>query len=122
VHGIILTDVDPEFEGFILAGQNEELEAVKYLVEVCGINPAVNENEAIAVSCQYGCIAVVEYLLGDPKVDPSEFEDNHSIRFAAQEKHHRIVEILLDDHRVNPGADGNVALVFLPLEMEMYRW
>jgi hypothetical protein len=51
----------------------------------------------------------VALLLGDPRVDPSSW-DNASIRLASRNGHAEIVQMLLEDPRVDPTVRDNEAL------------
>ena len=42
----------------------------------------------------------------DPRVDPSD-EDNFAVRYAAAKGHAEVVALLLNDSRVDPGAENN---------------
>ena len=50
-----------------------------------------------------GHLAVVDRLLQDPRVDPSDF-NNDAVRLASEHGHHAVVERLKQDSRVNNKA------------------
>ena len=60
-------------------------------------------------ACGSGHLAIVERLLQDSRVDPSD-NDNWAIIFASENGHSAIVERLLQDSRVDPSDDENLAI------------
>ena len=58
------------------------------------------------VACQEGPMAIIKPLFTDPRIDPSE-NNNRAIRTAAEKRQCDIVQFLLKDDRVNPGADAH---------------
>ena len=56
-----------------------------------------------------GHVKVVELLLNDPRVDPSNY-NNTAIRWASFEGRVKVVELLLNDPRVDPSANNNFAI------------
>ena len=81
---------------------------VKRLLD-SGVDPSVNNNEAIRKASENGHTEVVKVLLADNRVDPS-VRDNEAIREASYKDHSEIVKVLLADDRVDPSADNNKAI------------
>lgn len=66
-------------------------------------------NLALRTAATNGREDIVNWLLADPEVDPSDV-DNEAICRAAENGHLQVVKRLLSDPRVNPGAQRNVGL------------
>jgi ankyrin repeat protein len=64
---------------------------------------------AFEYSCCFGYLEIVELLLNDSRVDPSD-DNNQAIRKACCFGHYKIVELLLNDSRVDPSANYNEAI------------
>lgn len=56
---------------------------------------------ALSIAAENGHIVIVDWLLKNPKVDPS-FNNNETLRKAAENGRLKIVELLLKDPRVDP--------------------
>ena len=86
-----------------------QVEVVRALVEMGGVDPSRGDNQAIRLASSMGCTEVVELLLGDGRVDPGARE-NEAIQMAAENGQVGVVELLLGAEGVDPGAGGNHAL------------
>ncbi len=86
--------------GFIYwAAKNGEIEILRE-ASVYHIRSDISEH-ALLVAAENGHLAVVDWLLKNPKVDPS-FNNNETLRKAAENGRLKIVELLLQDPRVDP--------------------
>ncbi|KAJ3328611.1 hypothetical protein HDU76_009644 [Blyttiomyces sp. JEL0837] len=81
----------------------------KFLIDVNLVNPAAENNLAIAMSSQWGHIDLVKMLLSTNRVDPST-DNNFAIRNASAHGHVEVVKILLETGMVDPTADRNFAI------------
>jgi Ankyrin repeats (3 copies) len=80
---------------------------MKYIVD-----PADGENnDAIEIASFKGHLEIVELLLSDPRVDPSQ-NANNSLMDACAEGHLPVVERLLLDPRINPANYNNIAIFY----------
>lgn len=77
------------------------------------MDPSDKDNGAIINAVAGGHTEIVELLLADDRVNPSDSGNlsvGITIKMAASEGRTEIVKLLLDDSRVNPGADNNYAI------------
>lgn len=79
-------------EIFLDACQNGKLALVKLFLEK-GVNPALNDNEAIKVAAREGHTKIVELLLNDIRVNPLA-EDNYALRYARERNYAKIAKLL----------------------------
>ena len=74
------------------------------------IDVTVGGNKALALACKYGHRTLVNELLKNPLVDPSE-GNNICINLAAHKGHMSIVRRLLKDPRVDPSMHDNTIVI-----------
>jgi len=91
------------------AVKNGELAIVKRLLQIPGVDPAVNDNYPIAIAAENGNLELVELLLSNPLVNPAA-RRNNAVVVAAKLGHSAVVERLLRDPRVNPADRRNAAI------------
>ena len=65
-------------------------------------------NEAFRLAARYGYPQVIEYLLQDKRINPSDF-GSYGLQVASRFGHTDIVELFLKDGRANPRADDDYA-------------
>jgi ankyrin repeat protein len=68
------------------------------------------DNYALRAAVYYGNYEMVEILLKQKKVDPSDL-DNHSIELASKNGYLNIAKLLLNDPRVEPSDNSNKAII-----------
>ena len=74
------------------------------------INPLLHRQENPLIwAVENNKLECVSSLLKDPRVDPSE-KDNQAIRYASLYGHTEIVRLLLQHPRVDPSAKNNQAI------------
>ena len=103
--------VDPTAYNFgliALASVNGHFDAVELLLKAA---PTANHNFAIRWAASYNRKEMVEELLNDPHVDPSD-AGNSAIKAACLKNNLEIVKLLLRDIRVNPSAGLRFAKTF----------
>ena len=83
---------------------------VHLLLEDGRFDPSVENNAALRAAIRNGYTDIVEALLGDPRVDPTEIVGYSALKDASEWGHTAIVELLLMDPRIDPSAEHNVAL------------
>ena len=96
--------LDPSFDGtFLVKGVvgNNHVSLLKVLL----LNKKINLDRCLEIASDDGQLEMVKILLKDPRVDPSD-DNNNSIRRASKNGHLEIVKLLLQDPRVDP-SDGN---------------
>jgi hypothetical protein len=77
---------------------------VALLIANTNVNPACESNHAIRYACYHGHGAIVELLLADARVDPTD-SDNWAIRTCvALHDSDTMMKRLLADRRVNPNG------------------
>ena len=85
------------------------LEAVKKAVKK--IDPSFDDNTALELATKKGEIEIVDFLLKDSRVDPSN-NGNQNILWAAVDRGHAsVVKRLLKDPRVDPTVNDNEILL-----------
>ena len=96
---------------FIASCCYNNLALAKRLLKCETVQPSVSaeDNRAIREASKYGCKDIVEFLLKDPRVDPSA-RYNSPICQASSNGHKEIVEMLLRDARVDPSDNHNYAI------------
>ena len=108
----------PNNEPLLNAIKNSNVELVRMLIEfsvnINDHNPIPTEAwqyeaKPLTVACTYGNTEIVQLLLKDGRIDPSEF-DNQALINASVGGFAEIVEILLKYSQVNPSAQKNKAL------------
>ena len=99
-----------EYEKFIRACENNNVNKVKLLLRDQRVDPSDNENEAIIEASMYGHWKVVKLLLQDTRVDPSDSQNNAIIE-ASRNGHLEVVKLLLHDSRVAPSDQDNEAII-----------
>ena len=67
-----------------------------------GVDPGVNDNEALQTACKDHHTSVLRHLLTDKRVDASA-RSNEAIQIASAKGFADIVALLLKDPRVDPG-------------------
>ena len=124
----------------IQAIKTNNIERVRSLLFNPSLNPGANENEAIQLAAEYGHVEIVEMLLADERVNPTQGyvsitigESRSELRedvdanllelgvhgpliSAIARGHVRVVELLLRDSRVNFDSHWT-----LPLEVAVLR-
>jgi len=74
-----------------------------------GVDPSIDNNNAILNASQYGYIDIVKELLKDERVDPSVL-NNLTIQLASEFGRIEVVKELLKDDRVDPSGNFNYAI------------
>lgn len=74
-----------------------------------GADPAFDYNLPIQLAAENGHFQVVEYLLGDPRVNPADY-NNYAIRIASENGCFQAVACLLNDSRVDSSVYDNYAI------------
>lgn len=107
-------------KAFVLGYSRGERDLEKWGIENGATNLTYKNNDPIQAACQRGDLELVNLLLADPKVDPTENtadgkrygsnERQFCIRRAAKEGHIDVVKRLLKDKRVDPAYRNNWAL------------
>jgi ankyrin repeat protein len=99
------------------ACENNHADVVNYLIDQGYIDFCTNRGVALEWSSRYGHAAIVERLLGDPRVDPAacsgvydDLECGHAIGCGARNGHIDVVKLLLSDTRTDPATCNNYAL------------
>lgn len=82
------------------------VELVRLVLRDPRVNPAHDNNRAIAVASENGHVEVVRLLLGDSRVNPAD-NKNEVIQYALTHGHLEVVRLLLTDPRVNPADYDN---------------
>jgi ankyrin repeat protein len=110
-----ISKIDPSRNIMICACQFGNHETAALLLKDPRIDPSAEDNYAIKVASQYGCLKIVATLLKDhrgraepcgPKaVDPS-VQDQYALRWAAENGFHKVVALLLQDPRGRAPPDG----------------
>ncbi len=72
-----------------------------------GDDPSACGNYAIKSACRYGHTEFVEYILQDPRVDPT-VDDYISLRNSINYNHMDIVNLLIRDNRMDPKYCGDI--------------
>jgi surface antigen len=100
--------IDEDYYAFAQAVQEGNVGVVDFFLRTKIVDSSfVN---GLAVGAVYGHLAVVERLLLDSRVDPSD-RNNLAILRAAENGHLAVVERLLQDQRVDPSAENNLAVL-----------
>ena len=94
---------------FIEACKKGDLYAVKNLIDR-GIDPSMNDDEAIQLASFHGHTEIVEYLLDDIRVNPCA-NYNYAIRTACMDNSIDIVRVLLSKN-VDPSACFNQCIIY----------
>ncbi|KAJ3316624.1 hypothetical protein HDU76_001666 [Blyttiomyces sp. JEL0837] len=103
-------DVNDEVSGVLGdAALSGDIDIVRLLLGVEGIDPTVYENFALAVAVREGHLDIVRLLLSVEGVDPSA-DDNYALIVAATEGHTETVRLLLSVDGVDPCAKDNNAI------------
>ncbi|KAJ3276180.1 hypothetical protein HDV01_005628 [Terramyces sp. JEL0728] len=102
---VLLEDlrVDPNTHSsqpLISACKQGNLEIVKLLL-ANGCDPSVNFNSGLFYASKYGYAQIVNELLQNPRVHPSDYK-NVCLLSASQNGHSSVVQVLLKDGRVYP--------------------
>jgi len=92
-----------------IVAEYDNLDMVKYLIEVKKVDPSSDNNRLIIALSWKGQLNIINYLLKDKRVDPSD-QNNEAIIEAAREGHLDVVERLLEDDRVDPSDQNNRAI------------
>ena len=90
------------------ACRNGHVEVVRYLIEVCLMDPCVptskrectSETNALHVASQYGHESVVKYLIEKGKIDPNSPDENSNL--AVIYKQFKVVHFLTDSNSCDP--------------------
>ena len=89
-------------------------------------NTSSSTNKAFIYACSIGDLEVVEFLLKDSRVDPTD-ASNQGIPFflsfynwrafvqASKNGHKEIVSLLLKDERIDPSSDNNKGYIFFSM-------
>lgn len=102
--------VDPsasQNEAIRLAAYGGSVDIVDLLLRDHRVNPSDQRNAPIADAARRGHLLVVERLLKDVRVDPSV---GLAFVFAVCQKQYDIVNLLLNDQRVDPSQWNNLAI------------
>ncbi|KAJ3154582.1 hypothetical protein HDU89_007820 [Geranomyces variabilis] len=87
---------------------------LKMLILDYGVDPASASNEAIRVACRNGDVEFVRHLLSDSRVDPMDSDPNelksNALFAASTADQAKVVELLLQDPRIDPAANNNWAI------------
>ncbi|KAI9350723.1 ankyrin repeat-containing domain protein [Obelidium mucronatum] len=75
------------------------------------VDPSAENQLALQYAVEYGHSDVVEALLKDDRVDPSQRDGNRMIKLAATFGRTAIARLLLKDSRVDPSVSNNFAIV-----------
>ena len=77
------------------------------------IDPAADDNAALLVAVLNDNLMAIKILLLDARVNPAVFKPRHSPIVAAATRPWEtgVLELLLRDGRVDPGVEGNAALI-----------
>lgn len=100
---------DPSLYGnyaILWAGETDQLNLVKRLLNDPRVDPTDNNNNLFVISVLKNRINLVELLLKDPRINPG-CGDNLSIYTATVQGSFEMVELLLQDPRVDPSDDDN---------------
>ncbi|KAJ3315106.1 hypothetical protein HDV04_004247 [Boothiomyces sp. JEL0838] len=102
---VLLDDhrVDPNTHSnqpLISACKQGNLAIVKLLIKK-GCDPSINFNNGLLYASKYGYAQIVNELLQNPRVHPSDYK-NLCLLAASQNGHSNVVQVLLDDGRVYP--------------------
>lgn len=101
------------YEKFIKAIEKGDIQTVEKLLPQ--VDPSANNNLAIQKACGYSGtrgaaehfhILIVKWLLADPRVNPSD-NDNEAIQIAIRQDNKKVVELLLANSRIDLSSDGN---------------
>lgn len=89
--------IDDDFAEFIHAIETNNVNAVSVLLNY--IDPSIHYNEPLLLSVMNGYIDIVDTILKDPRVNPSD-RNNKAIMDASNQGKYDIVNRLLDDPRL----------------------
>jgi len=92
----------------IVASQRDYLQIVELLLTL-GADPRYKENKAIRRASEYGHLDILNRLLQDERVNPSD-DNNYAIRRASSNGYLAVVERLLQDERVDASDWRNDAI------------
>ncbi|KAI8621408.1 ankyrin repeat-containing domain protein [Chytriomyces sp. MP71] len=89
----------------------EHVDAARCLLETGKVNPGDFNNYPLRVACNYGHLAMVQFLLSlhDPRIDAAA-DNNFAIGAASANGHSSVVAVLLQCPGVYPGASNNYSL------------
>lgn len=93
-------------DALFMACADGHLRMLIYLIDELGVDPSVEENNALAEACRGRWPQIAHRLLCDSRVDPSD-NNNIALKSCAQYDEPRIMKMLLDDPRCDPSVDGN---------------
>ncbi|KAJ3256487.1 hypothetical protein HK103_005485 [Boothiomyces macroporosus] len=98
---MLLESMDTDLaESLTVCCQYGYIESVKYLLSR-DIDPTWNRNKPIRVAARFNHLQIVQLLLENPKVNPSDC-DNEILQDAASGGRYEIVDLLMKDGRVDP--------------------
>jgi ankyrin repeat protein len=82
----------------------------KFMIELFQhVAPFINNNFPIRWAAENGEVEMVQHLLSNDLVDPSD-DENIAIRWASKNGHIEVVKLLLNDKRVDPSDNKNLAI------------
>lgn len=68
-----------------------------------------NENDLFHIACFEGWTEIIEFLLKNPKIDPTS-HSSYALLCAARNSQMEVVQLLMTDGRVNPYEENGVAI------------
>jgi ankyrin repeat protein len=89
------------------------IDFVKLLLKNEEVDPNINKF-AILESCRSGYIEILQLLLNDKRINPTEgdkYSNCTPISLAAQNGHLDVVQLLLNDPRVDPSVNENNSII-----------
>ena len=99
------------FECLLVACADNLVHCVKHLCSMTTISPDDDNNAAMTVACNYGCIDIVKYLHNEHNVLHTNFKYNSNIFFeACRHGHSDICRYLVSTGYIDPYANDHVAL------------
>lgn len=91
--------IDPEIIYLFINSDHDD--RIYYLQELLKrVDPSINSNEPFMRAVELGQVDMVQVLIGDPRVDPTD-QNMRCITSAAVEGHADILRILFKDKRLN---------------------
>src|SRR3984885_7268658 len=92
-----------------VASKKGDAQLIEVLLAVKGVDPAVDDNEAIKLASRNRRDEVVKLLLSDKRVNPAA-DNNYAIREASKNGHAEVVKLLLNSDKVDPAACDDYAI------------